>query len=97
MIKSYFIYGDNKPFSGGGISRELLDSLDANKKYAEHFSNIMYLKFVQNHSDTSYIEKEQAGKEIIIAERKMKFWKNQRNWDIRECGKLTSKIKKDWQ
>lgn len=93
MIKS-FIYSNEK--SSAAIPRDVLDRMDANVKYSEHFYNLMYLEFILNNKNSTPQEKTQAESEIEIAKRKMKWWKNQQSWDASICGKLTSKIKKDW-
>ena len=44
------------------------------KQYAKHFGNLCYLSFIANNRGSSFAEKYQAEKEMIVAKRKMKYW-----------------------
>ena len=63
------IYTDeNKKFDFSLMSR-----INSTKAYINHVENYFYLRFILDKSD-NFIEKNQANKEILIAERKMLFW-----------------------
>jgi hypothetical protein len=48
---------------------------DGVKQYEKHFSNLMYLDFIAVNSRSTFAEKRQAEAEILIAKRKLKYWK----------------------
>lgn len=94
----FYIYNDME--RGGKFDPMLIGKLremDANKQYDKHFDNYCYLRFIANHSDTSLVEKQQASREMAIAEKKMLYWKRMPLWDLNESGRLTALTKKKWQ
>ena len=48
---------------------------DAVKSYMTHYSNFLVLDFMSKHGD--FKERAQADAEILICNRKMKFWERQ--------------------
>ena len=67
-----FIYSDQKePFRPGSFNPYAADGV---YHYITHLKNYLYLQFVKNHKDTSRLDKQQALKELGIANRKCDFW-----------------------
>jgi len=87
-----FIYSSEK-----SDSTFILDFSKANasKCFADHFANSLTLKFF--HSNGNRLEKIQADSELVICERKMKFWKNQINFDQAKASTLCDVHKKNWK
>lgn len=75
----------------------VVDNFDATQMYATHFYNACVLKFLVQH-ETIHANKMQAIRELEIAERKMKFWRQQYNYNqdesIRLCDAIKKKMKK---
>lgn len=86
-------YSDVKePFTGS------LDTakLDAVKGYLTHYRNLLYLTFIANHGQTSPQEKAQARKELVICERKLKWWQNLPRYDQAEALRGVKELKREW-
>lgn len=68
-----FIYSDQKDstFNPGSVNYYAMDGV---RHYITHLENYLYLQFVRNHKDSSRSDKEQALKELGIANRKCDFW-----------------------
>lgn len=92
----FYIYSDS---SSGPFDPKMLGVLfkmNPNAKYADHFDNHCYLNFILNHNDTSFVEKQQARKELEIAQKKMDYWKRFPNWTPEESGRLCNEVRKKW-
>ena len=70
--------------------------MNPHKPYNTHLENWFYLKFIQTTSDR-FQEKQQALKELDIAERKMTFWRRHPNFDVEVERKLIAACKKTWE
>lgn len=64
-----FCYSDNQPRSATPVN---VWKMNPNKAFMSHYANFLYLDFILNNGD--YQERQQARKELVICERKMKFW-----------------------
>ena len=83
--------GKSEPFTG---SMSNLARANATKHASTHFDNSLYLNFMlQNGSIT---EKHLASKELMIAERKINFWKRHPNFNKEEYLKNCEAAKKKW-
>jgi|ERR1700761_2441927 len=91
----YFIYNDTELKSSFG-NRTKYDDLPASKFWITHYSNFCYLDWMSKHPDTSFAEKAQAKKELLIAQRKMDYWKRHPNWQKSHCENEANKIKSMW-
>lgn len=92
---TFIVYDDNpKPHSGGRFD---FDSADATKFYLEHYSNYMMLKFMAQNELSTFSEKTQARKELVICERKMEWWRRHHNFDTNRANEGITKIQKDWR
>lgn len=86
-------YSDVKePFTGSIDPAKL----NAVKGYLEHYRNLLYLTFIANHASTSTLEKAQARKELVICERKLKWWQNLPRYDQREALLGIETLKREW-
>jgi hypothetical protein len=95
---SFLIYDDeHKP--GNSFSGIPFDKINSVKCCETHFSNFMYLTFIANNEDASYIERAQAEKELRICRRKLEFWEKQSKRQGRYQAVLEQymKIKKEWR
>lgn len=72
------------------------DQINATGGWLRHFDNLLYLEFIAGHSQATWIERQQAEREIIIAKRKMAYHAKHPNWDQSavEAGMVT--IKRKW-
>lgn len=86
------LYSDNvqKPDHGFDLTRA-----NATNQYLKHFANVMYLKFIANESKDPR-EKIQAAKEILIGERKMRFWERHPNYIKSVAEQEIKKIRDQW-
>lgn len=87
------IYEEDKPYTGPPIRYH---SLDANKLYLKHYSNLLYLKFIANKSN-DFREAQQARKEIGIAERKMGYMEKHPNFSWAIVRPEAEKLNQQWR
>ena len=73
-----------------------MSRINPNKQYKKHLDNYFYLRFINTHIDTSVQEKMQAQNEMLIAERKMKFWERQGTFSLQQKELDTLELKKQW-
>lgn len=73
-----------------------LSALDPNTCYLVHFRNLMYLTFIFENSQ-DWIEKNQANKEIQIANKKMDFWQKRSGFDIKEIKNEIELERRKWR
>lgn len=68
------------------------------KMYARHFSNLLYLDFIYGNKLSSFTEKNQAEREMVIARKKMKYWNSValRQGEKVLMQTLVEQAKKDW-
>jgi len=88
----HLCYDVNEKWAGGFMSR---DNANANKGYLRHYANYLFLDFIIKNSKNT-IEKIQATKEIVICERKMKWWENLPLFDRAYVNDEMKKLRKDW-
>ena len=87
------VYDDNPPRSNGNPPR--YDTQDANKGYLKHYANMLLLDFIAK-STKDFKEAAQARGELLIAERKMEYWKRHMNYDQATVTRGIEKIKAQW-
>lgn len=86
-----FFYSEaREPFTGAVDFHKL----NAVKGYMRHFDNLMYLTFMANNG--TFQEKAQARKELVICERKLKWWENHPNYIKDEVLAAIAKVKAQW-
>jgi hypothetical protein len=89
-----FFYADvepprnpNQPF--------ILKPETPNRLYAEHYSNSLMLAFFLQH--WTALEKMQASKELIVCERKMKYWQHHSDFSDKKADADRAEIKSNWR
>ena len=68
---------------------------DAVKLYMKHYNNALYLTFMLSNGTT--VEKHEASKEMVICERKMKYWERQPHFCTEEANRQRIAAKKLWK
>jgi len=86
-----FFYRDDK--SGSSF---FMKDPDPNRLYRKHLENHFFLKFIEVNSD-SPVEKRQAGIELEICERKLKFWSRYPGFDKSRMEHDIAELKKQWK
>lgn len=71
-------------------------SLNPHKLFKTHAENYFYLDFIAKNSDR-FNEKQQAEKELLIADKKMKYWKNHPDFDEKIETNIIAELKKKWK
>jgi hypothetical protein len=85
------IYSEQRePFTGSVD----FHSLDAVKGYLKHYENQLYLTFISQKG--TFQEKQQAQKELVICERKLKWWQNHPNFEQAPALRGVEALKKSW-
>lgn len=87
-----FFYSDTGPkteFKGD------LWKMDACKIYLSHFSNFLFLNFMLQKG--TWLEVQQATKELEICEKKLAFWKKHPNFVEEIVSKEKERIIKEWK
>lgn len=59
-----------------------------------HADNRAFLEFMAR--EGNFQEKGQARKELVIADRKLAFWKKHPNWDAGEAERHLVRLRTDW-
>jgi hypothetical protein len=85
-------YDDSVKGEFGGID---MSKIDATKCYLNHYGNKLYLSFVAKNGTQN--EKWQAEKELIICERKLKYWERHRNFIGSAAVAGMEKLNKQWR
>jgi hypothetical protein len=83
---------DRQPFTGSFNFR----AADSTARYLEHYSNSLLLTVMVREA-RDFSEKKQALKELDIAERKMKFWERQENFDRARMVRGCQELKDQWK
>lgn len=89
------VYDDlnKQPFMGRPVPYDQQKAID---HYLRHAYNFLYLKFIINTTDDR-MERLQANKEIVIAQRKLDHWRRHPNFILSEALPKIEKLKRDWQ
>ncbi len=87
-----FYSGEKEPFTGSIDTAKL----DGTAGYLRHYDNLLALTFMANHSMTSVVEKAQARKELVICERKLKWWANLPRYDQKAALLGVEALKTKW-
>jgi hypothetical protein len=83
---------DEQPRKGNGAFK--IDAFNATRQYLKHYGNYMFLKFMLANGNRA--EKQDASKELGIAEKKMAFWKKAPNFDPGEAALGERAMKLQW-
>lgn len=73
----------------------LVADLDGTAMFLTHFKNSLMLKFFLANGTVQ--EKAQASREMVICERKMKYWRNHPRYIQEMAATGAEKIKAEWQ
>lgn len=76
---------------GGHID---LSKLDGTKGYLRHYQNLLVLTFFHQHG--TRLERQQAAEEMIVCERKLKWWSNLPSYDHAAALKGVETLKREW-
>lgn len=85
------IYDESKTGKFAGFNPA---KCNATRVYMTHYANSMYLKFMLAKGDR--IERHQASCELLICDRKLKYWERQSNFNENQAEKLMIKEKRKW-
>ncbi len=87
---AFFYSEQREPFTGSVDFHKL----NAVKGYLGHYDNLLFLTFMSNKG--TFQEKAQARKELVICERKLKWWQNHPNYVQNEVLAGIDKLKAAW-
>jgi len=90
-----FFYDDTRIAIGRGDSGFNPARYNAVNCYMTHFENSLFLNFMMENGTP--LEKNQAAKELTIAERKMKYWRMQPHFDQTIALKECQRAKRKWK
>jgi len=88
-----FCYDDVK--SSGFFDPSVLSKVNPNAAYLKHYENFKYLSFLSIH-ETDRLLKNQALKELEIAEKRMKYWKNNKFFSEKQASEDRKVVDKKW-
>lgn len=86
-----YFYADE---SSRDINLAVLHRLNPVTQYLKHYDNLLFLQFVLDHKGSDRVEKHQARKEVVICERKLKYWERQSDQKAMLAG--VSELKAKW-
>jgi hypothetical protein len=89
----FFYSSEKSDLAGVAIA---FHKFNATKCWLKHYDNLLFLQFVANNVRASRTEKHQAAKEMLICERKLKFWARQENYVEAEAQAGALKAKTLW-
>jgi hypothetical protein len=92
MWRSVMIVYSDEPSSRSKVPYHLQK---ATRNYLTHFENYLLLDFMARQSDRKG-ERDQARKEMVICERKMRYWRSHPNFDQGEAASQSAKMKSMW-
>jgi len=90
---SFIVYDES---AHSGPSKVPYDRLWASKHWLTHYGNLRYLEFIAAHPDATFTEKAQARREIVLAQRKMDYWKRHPNWNQEEVANGKASVDRMW-
>lgn len=77
----HFVYANNPTANDEfNLGRLLKMKQTPNRFYNSHLDNYFFLKFIIANSD-NFVERQQAEKELLVAEKKMKYWEREELFD----------------
>lgn len=89
---SYLVYSDQpQPFSGN----MKINEVNPHPFYLRHYSNLLFLTFIAQQGTKQ--EAYQARKELVICERKLKFWDRHPDFRISSIAKEIQTLKNQWE
>jgi hypothetical protein len=88
----FHIY-DSAPYAGPPIN---IYAMDPHPKYLEHFSNSLLLRVIEKETN-DFAERQQARKEQVIAERKMRFWERHPSFSYEAVRRDCERLRREWQ
>jgi hypothetical protein len=88
-------YDEEQTRASGSTYRGSMSRINPTRAYLKHFENFLYLQFIAMNSDDR-IEQHQARKELVIAERKMAFWRRSPEFNQTLATEGSDKLKKNW-
>ncbi|MBA8881650.1 hypothetical protein [Phyllobacterium myrsinacearum] len=71
-----------------------IDRINGTNAYLRHYANYLYLTFIL--ANGTRVEKQDASKELIICERKMKFWQRHPRYVHEDAMRGIEQLKRDW-
>lgn len=92
-MSSHFFYANqSEPFTGGIP----LDRLNKNTQFNKHLAILYELRFIAANPLATFQERHQANKEILIAEKKMKYWSRFKDFDEKATVEENTRLRKLW-
>jgi hypothetical protein len=70
--------------------------MPATRIWVRHFGNSLYLKFISSNPLATPAERQQANRELPIADQKMAYWAKHKNFDLQEATRETEQLRKQW-
>ena len=86
------VYSEDRDTISHPVSYHLMN---ATGSYITHYRNSLYLGFLLKNSN-NFAEKQQAGKELGMAEKKMAYWQKHPNFDKDRALVECEKSRKEW-
>ena len=86
------IYDDSVRSGGNPVDYYKLNAVNG---YLRHYENKLYLAFMAKNGDRN--ERWQAEKELLVCERKLKWWENHPNFVAAEVQRGVEKLNKGWR
>jgi hypothetical protein len=72
-----------------------ISDIDGTKAYLKHFENQLYLSFMAKHGSRD--ERWQAERELVICERKMRYWEKHPRFIGEDARRGMEALKKNWR
>lgn len=91
----YIVYNENEVRSKFASTTPYSD-LDATRFWGEHQKNWFYLRFFSTNPLATFQEKKQAELEMIIAEKKMAYWRKHPNWSHSSAERIINTLRNEW-
>lgn len=90
-----YFYEENEPktFNRGMVKYH---NMDATKHWLTHYSNAKMLTFFAQ-NETGFAERNQATKELGVAQTKMEYWHRHPNFDRHKAEQGKAEVDKKWE
>lgn len=88
-----FFYSNSE--RSGDFSIGLIQRLDPNKCYNKHMENYFFLRFIEKSSD-KFNERADATRELVICEKKLKYWSRDSRFDQKMSERDTADLRNKW-
>lgn len=90
-MQAHIFYPSSQPSSKINLSK-----VNPTKMYCKHLSNYFELRAIANNAASPFAARQQANAEMLIAERKMRYWERKPNFSNEVAVAFNMQLKREF-